>query len=160
MRLLIAAALLAASALAPTQATELPEGWQTWTWSGNCFAVAHPGGAAIPEVQAAKPYASVRHSPSEDSFDAVAISSGLPSGESYEGAAEIDGKTFDLLVYDGAGFVSSSREPALIEAMIKGAEMVVTWTQATGMVVHTYTLAGFTTAKRTIDGACPRPRAR
>lgn len=136
-------------------AGEGPHGWQTWTWEGSCFAVVFPEAGAIEALQSKKAYVALKHTPAEKTTNSISFISGLENMAGVEGVADIDGKEFTLLVYDGAGFVSSGqRENALLDAMIAGSDLKITWTGKDSMVVQNYKLSGLSQAKKTIDTAC------
>lgn len=156
MRLRSALALLVVISFATPGAAQQssPNGWQTWTWNGSCYAVLFPEDPGIDALKSKEAYAAVRHIPSENTTNSISFVSGMDQA-GIEGVAEIDGKPFSLLVFKGAGFVSSGeRENALLAAMQAGKELVVRWTTADSMIEQKYTLAGLDQAKRTIDMGC------
>lgn len=149
----IAAALLATSL--PLSAQEAARSWETWTRDGSCFAILFPKEGAIEKLNTPKAYLSIKHTPSEDTRNAVAIMSGLEETDGLTGRADVDGKLFELLIFNGNGYVKSGeREDSLIAAMVAGQELRVTWSGPAGMTVQAYDLNGMTLAKRAIDSAC------
>ena len=131
-----------------------PAGWQTWTWDGSCYAVLFPEDPGVDALKTRKAYAAVRHLPTEGTSNSISFVSGLDDDE-LTGVAEVDGKPFNLLVFQGSGFVSSGeRETNLLSAMTTGTSLVVRWTSADTMIEQKYKLAGLDQAKRTIDTAC------
>lgn len=158
---LASAALAAACLLLPAHAQQRPSaGWQAWTWEGNCFAVNYASGSSLPGGTSERAYIAIKHVPKENTFDGVAIVSGLDMPSGAEGLLEVNGQEFPLLVFGNAGFVRSGEpEQQLVEAMAKASEAKVVWTLKDRMETQTYRMEGFQTAKKTIDTACPRPAA-
>ena len=140
-----------------SKAAQNPEGWQTWTWDGNCFALLY----AKPDangMQTSDTYISVKHLPKERNFDNVAIVSGLGDLTGARATIEIADAELPLLVWKNAGFVrSGDPEKKLIDLMAKNKLATVTWFSKEGMITQTYDLTGFAEAKRKIDLSCPRP---
>jgi hypothetical protein len=152
--------LLAAATPAQAQPVDGITGWQTWTWDGSCFALLFPENPVISQLGNKRAYTAIKHTPSESTFDSVSFVSGLDDMTGVKGTADIDGKTFSLLVYDGSGFVSSGpREQDLLASMLRGEELKITWSGPEAMVTQVYKLPGLEQAKRTIDAGCSRPDA-
>lgn len=158
MRLIPSLAAIAVIALgtpAFAQSAGNPSGWQTWTWQGSCFAVEFPQDAGIAALNSKKAYAAIKHTPKEGISNSISFVAGLADMTGIEGTADVDGKTFSLLLYDGAGFVSSGeRENSLLSSMLAGNVLTVTWTGQQSMTVQRYSLSGLSQAKKTIDTAC------
>lgn len=155
-------AIMAASAAFAQESTAPvnlnPSGWQTFTWSGTCNAVAFPESAPVQALDSEKAYISIRHNPKEGSRDAISFVSGLGSTEGVSGRVDVDGKIYDLLVYKGAGFVSAGeREASLLANMLAGADLRVTWITPESMVNQDYKVTGLDQAKRIIDTGCYPP---
>lgn len=133
--------------------------WRTYAHNGSCFAVAYPTEDAIRAVQPRKAYLSIRHLPSEDAWDAVAVVSGMGDVTGAKASITVDGETFPLLVYGEAGYVSGAVEDALVAAMGRSTEAKVRWVDEDRMASHTFSLVGFTAARDEIDRTCVRPVA-
>ena len=133
-----------------------PEGWQTWTWDGNCFAIHYAKGPSLTGVQNGDTYIAVKHLPRERNYDNVSVVSGFGDITGTQGTLEVGGQEFALLVYGNAGFVrSGDPEHRLMDLLAKSKEATVTWYKKDGMAVQSYDVSDFTAAKRTIDVACP-----
>jgi len=154
MRLLLATAILAITTIS-SMAQPASRSWETWTRDGSCFAILFPKDGAIEELNTPKAYLSIKHTPAEQARNAIAIVSGLEDTDGLAGRADVDGKLFELLIYNGNGYVKTGdREDALVAALMAGKELRVTWSGPAGMTVQTYDLEGVTQAKRTIDASC------
>lgn len=155
MRILATAvALLTLAAPAAAQDTAAG-GWETWSREGSCFALLLPSEGAIAELNKPKAYLSIKHTPAEQTRNSVAIVSGLGDKDGLSGQADVDGRLFQLLMFNGTGYVKTGeREDALLAAMSAGKELRVTWTSKDGMVVQSYQLEGMAQAKRSIDISC------
>lgn len=156
MRILAIAATLMTLAAAPTVAQDSPpQGWQTWTWKGSCFALLYPSEGAIAELNKPKAYLSIKNTPAEQAHGSVAIVSGIDDAAGLSGQVDVDGNVFQLLMFNGNGYVKTgAREDALLAAMSTGKEARVTWSSKSGMIVQTYQLEGMAQAKRSIDMSC------
>ncbi|AOG03100.1 hypothetical protein [Bosea sp. RAC05] len=155
LRLVRVAALIAATCTGIQGA----HAWETWTKDGECFALLGMDPAAEVTVRpAARPYIAIKNAPKLDNHNGVVVVSGFGDDTGNEGTLDIDGQEFGLLIYNGAGFVRSGEpEQKVVAALEAGKEARVTWFRKDGLVIQVYKLDGFTTAKKTIDTACPRP---
>jgi hypothetical protein len=152
-------AMVSAAAVAAPGPQGKPDGWQTWTWEGSCYAIvyAEPG-AGTGSAGTDRAFIAVKHVPGEKTFDGVTVASGMNIPVGTEGLIEVNGKEYPLLVFKGAGFVRSGEpEKSLVENLGKAAEARVTWVLKDQMTVQTYKVPGFQAAHKVIDAACPRP---
>ncbi len=138
------------------RASAHPDGWQTWTWDGNCFAIHYAKGPSLAGVQNGDTYIAVKHLPRERNYDNVSVVSGFGDITGTQGTLEVGGQEFPLLVYGNAGFVrSGDPESRLMGLLAKSSEATVTWYKKDGLAVQSYDVSNFAPAKRTIDVACP-----
>lgn len=151
-------ALAAAFVAIPLPGAEARDtAWRTFTHNGSCFAAAYPTEDAIKAVQPRKAYISIRHLPSEDTWDTVAVVSGMGDITGAKATMVVDGEEFPLLVYGEAGYVKGAIEDSLVAAMGRGDEAKVRWNHDDRMAAHTFSLVGFTAARDEIDRTCARP---
>ncbi len=101
-------------------------------------------------------YVLVTHRPAEKSLGVVSFKAGY----TYEKASEVDvsinKSRFKLFTEAGHAFAYDDKtDKALVEAMTRGARMVVRGTSSRNtLTTDTYSLKGFTAALKAIDKAC------
>ncbi len=121
-----------------------------------CYAGSQPKKASGKYKKRGEAYVLVTHRPAEKSIGVVSIKAGY----TYQKASEVDisigDATFRLFTDAGHAFAYDDKaDKSLIEAMIRGAKMVVKGTSSRGTrTTDTYSLKGFTAAYRTIGKAC------
>ena len=130
--------------------------WRTYSHNGTCFMIAYPEEDAIRAVQPRQAYLSLRHVPSEEAWDGIAVVSGMGDITGAKASIEVDGETFPLLVYGEAGYVKGAVEDGLVAALQRGATAKVRWSSESKMAGHTYSLVGFTAARDELDRTCAR----
>lgn len=163
-RLAIATVLLAAP-LAGAQAQSIERLGDFSDWSafryeegGNrvCFMASEPTKAEGDYTQRGKIHAMVTHRPGEQRTDEVSIQAGYPYKEN--GEVQVQVGTLQVRLFtegESAWTVDKETDRKLVQAMIKGATMVVRGTSARGTnTVDTYSLSGFTRAYEAINQAC------
>lgn len=163
--LLLSLALLGA-ALAPAYA-ETPKNlgafkkWRamTVTADGNrtCYAMSQPADKQGNVKSRGQAAAMVTHFPEIGALDQVSIVLGFQPAVKSPVIVKIGGFTFKLteLEDDRAWAKTHANDKALVQAMRKSNQMVVTATTDKGMKVQdTYDLSGFTKAYQTMSKAC------
>ena len=100
-------------------------------------------------------WAYVMHRPDEGASGEVGFYMGYPIKEGSQVTVKIGGSTFSLYTQDEGAYAYRDDEPRLIRAMRRGAKMMVIGTSWRGTkTTDTYSLSGFTAAKKAIDRAC------
>lgn len=129
--------------------------WTAKSDDGRCWAVSTPSSSEGGIASRAGPYVSIQNVPSEDIRGSVAIISGTELTAEGDAKVEVDGKAFEVIPFKDAAFAASGKpEAALVGAMRRGHELVVTWTAKDGTTAtDRYSLAGFSAAKSAVD-AC------
>jgi hypothetical protein len=102
------------------------------------------------------PLAMVTHRPGEKIANVVSFVQGYPLKEGSDVSLDIGGAKFDLFTKgDGAWARTADLDRAIVEAMAKGKQAVVTGMSQKGQsTTDTYSLAGFARALALIDKAC------
>lgn len=149
-----AALVLAAAGAGAADAQTAHRDWEAHARGDVCYSVSFPKGLDAGANPAS--YVVVTQRSAEGIKDEIGFVSGLASEGDITGRVSIDGKEAKpLLVHDGAGFVSSREEPALLKDMIRGIEMKVTWSLENGdRKVDTYSLLGFTASHGAAKASC------
>ncbi len=98
----------------------------------------------------------ITHRPAEKSTGVVSIKAGYAYQKDSEVEVTIGADTFRLFTDAGHAFAYDDKtDKALIEAMARGARMVIRGTSSRGtLTTDTYSLKGFTAAFKTIGKAC------
>jgi hypothetical protein len=151
----VAAAIAAVAALAAAPASA---DWDPRQDGSRCFEVAFPesssGGV---DDRSSSAYVAVTHDRAENSWDAVSFVSGFKDPGVIKVIASVDGEDFELLPYGGAAFAKGGKtEESLVQAMMHGTKLTVTWVMITPNVTDTYSLEGFSGAHKRIDDYCNR----
>ncbi len=136
------------------------ENWSAVTFEeeGNlvCYITSEPVKEEGDYTKRGRVYALVTHRPANDSFDVVTFIAGYTFQDGSEVTAEIGDATFTLFTNeDGAWAMDSETDRNLVQAMIKGRDMVVRGVSSRGTkTTDTYSLMGFSRAYREINKAC------
>jgi len=103
-------------------------------------------------------YMLITHRPAESSFDVVSVAAGYTYQSGSEVEVRVGTRTFKLFTDAGHAFAYDTKgDAALVEAMIRGANMVVKGRSSRGtLTTDTYSLTGFTAAHKAVDAACGR----
>lgn len=154
----MAATLFSVSALflsLDASAQSVHRDWEAHAKETYCYNVSFPEATTHIE-RPYRTYVSVTQRPLEGVSDEVSFVSGLNPQADVLGHVKVDNnETRTLLVHDGAGFVSSEEESSLINEMVRGYEMTVTWTYGSGnKVVDNYSLLGFTASRNSARRSC------
>ncbi|MBI2255925.1 MAG: hypothetical protein HYU58_14980 [Proteobacteria bacterium] len=166
-RRLLLPLMIVGGGLAPAFAAETPKSlgnfkkWQAMTAEadGNrsCYAMSQPTDRQGNVKGRGKSAALVTHFPEIGALDQVSIVLGFEPQAKMPVIVKIGGFTFKFteVADDRAWVKSRADDKALVQAMRKSNQMVVTATTAKGMKVQdTYDLSGFTKAYRTMSQAC------
>ena len=162
----IAAATLAALAiLTPAAAQAAPEliglfdDWEAYTATEGGAKICYMG--SEPKKMEGKYSARgrvvmlVTHRPKDKEKGVVSVTTGYTYKEGSDATVTIGDKTYKLFTSGGHAFAEEGRDAALVDAMIRGADMVVKGTSSRGtLTTDTYSLTGFTAAWKAIGKAC------
>ncbi|MEK9673333.1 MAG: invasion associated locus B family protein [Rhodospirillaceae bacterium] len=97
----------------------------------------------------------VTHRPKDKERGIVSITTGYTYKKESVAKAVIGDVAFDMFTNGEHAFVEEGRDPELVNAMIRGVDMVVTGTSSRGTkTTDTYSLKGFTAAWKAIGNAC------
>lgn len=98
----------------------------------------------------------VTNDPTTGARGEVSIVTGYTYKADSEATVKIGGKKFAMFTKaDKAWTRGPEEDSALVKAMVKGNDMVVSGTSSRGTLTKdTYSLRGFTATKKVIDGAC------
>lgn len=123
-----------------------------------CFALSKPKSqkASKDDVKRDAAYVFVATRPAENVKEEVSVIVGYPLNTKADATAEIGSSTFAMFGQnDGAWIKNAAEEPQLVEAMRKGAEMVVKSKSSRGTeTTDTYSLMGITNALERIAKEC------
>lgn len=149
-----AAALIAVSLPFAASAAETFGDWTVEKEGGRCTAftkTSETGGRARPGA-----FLSIVNVPEEGVKNSVAFVLGEQGAGKAQASALVDNDAVELLTYDTAAFAASgSPEAQLIDKMRKSGKVTVVWKLADGSEASdTYSLDGFTAAKKQIDADC------
>ena len=123
-----------------------------------CFALSKPKkqDATKEDVKRDPAYVFVATRPSEQVKDEVSVIVGYPLNPKVDATAQIGSSTYVMFGQtDGAWIKDAAEEPKLVEAMRKGAEMVVKGKSARGTeTTDTYSLMGISNALDRVAKEC------
>ena len=124
--------------------------------SAACYMASQPKNSEGNYKRRGDIYAIVTHRPGENRRDEVSIIAGYTFKKDSSVEVSIGSKKFQLFTQDdGAWAPDKESDKALVQAMIKGATMVVKGTSSRGtLTTDTYSLRGFTKAYQAINKAC------
>jgi invasion protein IalB len=137
------------------------EDWNAYQFSEKdkpaCYMASAPKKAEGNYTKRGDVFAIVTHRPAEGRRDEVSVIAGYPYKKDSWVQVQIGDKKFRLFTQDDNAWAPDKEaDKALVAAMIKGQEMIITGTSARGtQTVDTYSLAGFTRAYQAINDACP-----
>jgi len=124
--------------------------------SKTCYALAMPKGRSPPGLTRDPAYIFISNRPEENVRQEIAVMMGFPLKES--GAqAEVSGSRFALIAKGPNAWIKNTTEEAhFVEALKKGAKLVVKAASTKGRVTtDSYSLAGLSQALERIDKECP-----
>ena len=153
-------AVLAVTAQADAQAVKRLgqfADWEAFSYAGKtgavCYATTQPKRSLGAPKGRGAAYLSVTHRPRDKSFGVLSAAAGVDLRK--DGAAEVDigGARFEMFA---SGDTAWARDDgAVLQAMAKGREMIVSTTPAKGAALSdTYSLMGFSQAMAEIGKAC------
>lgn len=134
--------------------------WSAFQFTENggtaCYMASQPKKAEGKYKRRGDIYAIVTHRPGENRRDEVSIIAGYTFKKDSSVEVRIGAKKFQLFTQDdGAWAPDKESDRALVQAMIKGATMVVKGTSSRGtLTTDNYSLRGFTKAYQAINKAC------
>jgi hypothetical protein len=136
------------------------QGWDAYadTVKGAkiCYLIGKPSKSEPAGAKRSAIFASVTHRPAEKRFNEVSFTAGYLFKEGSDAELSIDGKKFSLFTEkEGAWTRDPASDKAVVEAMVKGRQAIITGTSARGTATaDTYALEGFGKALAEIDKAC------
>ena len=148
---------------AAAQEVEYIDSFRDWhafqyTENGNkvCYIASRPKREEGDYTQRGDVFVLVTHRPSERSRDVVSFITGYTYRSGSEVEVTIGGRTFTLFTSDDTAWArDTATDQALVEAMVRGSDMVVRGTSSRGtLTTDTYSLLGFTAAREAINEAC------
>lgn len=121
-----------------------------------CYIGSQPKKAKGKYKKRGETYILITHRPSEKSFGVVSFKAGYTYQKTSETDVIIGKKTFKLFTDLGHAFAYDQKtDKALVDAMIRGARLVVKGTSSRGTkTTDTYSLKGFSAAYQAIGKAC------
>ncbi|PIW29864.1 MAG: hypothetical protein COW30_03655 [Rhodospirillales bacterium CG15_BIG_FIL_POST_REV_8_21_14_020_66_15] len=165
IRRLFAPALAALALIVPAAAQAAPEliglfdDWEAYTAEESGAKICYMG--SEPKKMEGKYSARgrvvmlVTHRPRDKENGVVSVTTGYTYKEGSQVTVAIGDNTFTLFTTDGHAFAEEGKDKALVDAMIRGVEMVVKGTSNRGtLTTDTYSLKGFTAAWKAIGKAC------
>ncbi len=164
--LFAAAALfgVAVSSAAAQQTVQLGtfKDWGAFRHTSGSASFCYVGSAPKKSVgnyrQRTSTYVQITHRPAAKSFDVVSVTAGYDYQPGSRVDVKIDGKEYALFTEGGRAWTTdTARDAELVSAMRGGRQMIVRGTSSRGtQTVDTYSLAGFTAARKAMELACPR----
>ncbi len=131
--------------------------WKSTDANGPiCYISSQPQDSKPTNVNRGDIYFLVIHRKGLGTKNEVQTLVGYPLKENSEPSAIIDGKVYKMLVEGSAAWLASAEdEPAFVDGMKRGAELIVKGTSKRGTnTTDTYSLSGVTAAMNEIDKAC------
>ena len=166
--LLMAGALVASTSWAAAQAPTSLGAFKAWNaYVSNdangktCFAAGQPQNSKYSRTisSCGDTFFMITTIPSKSIKNEASTIIGFPFKAGSDVTTNVDGTDFKMFFNDAAGETAWSvpdSEPALVEAMKKGARMTVTSTSSRGTdVTDTYSLSGITAALDAVTKECP-----
>jgi len=136
------------------------DAWEAYTEPEGgklvCYMGSEPTKAKGKYKKRGEAYVLITHRPAEKSSNVVSIAAGYTFQKSSEVDLRVGDQAFKLFTDGGHAFAYDAKtDKALVEAMIRGAVMVVNGTSSRGtLTTDTYSLKGFTAAYKAIGKAC------
>lgn len=123
-----------------------------------CYMGAQPTKAQGKYKKRGDTYVLVTHRPAEKTFGVVSVSAGYNFLKASETTVTINADTFNLFTDAGHAFAyDKAIDIALIQAMIRGAHMIIEGTSSRGTkTTDTYSLNGVLAAWKAINKACKK----
>lgn len=158
----VAAGLLGLSAASAQDVTVIGThgAWTAYSYQEDsglvCYMASEPTKAEGNYTRRGDVFALVTHRPSEDSLDVVSIVAGYPYKENSDANVRIGSTSFDMFTHgERAWNRDAATDKTMVQAMIKGASLIVKGTSGRGtLTTDTYSLSGFTAAHKDITKAC------
>lgn len=121
-----------------------------------CYAITTPKEMAPKNVKRDPVYFIVSHFPGQNQWNQPSIQTGYPYRSGSQAIVTLGGSSYAFFTKDdGAWLADNADEKKLIEAMRKGASMVVKGTSSRGTITtDRYSLSGISAALDKIDSAC------
>ena len=121
-----------------------------------CYAASTPKDSQPRNVRHGDVYAEVTQRPAQSIGDEVSVYVGYDYRTDSTVSVTIGGQSFELFTDGGTAWADdAAADRAVVEAMMKGASMVVRGVSARGTnTTYTYSLLGFTAARAAIRKAC------
>jgi hypothetical protein len=165
LRMIPALGLILAVAAGPAGAQEVEylgteDAWHAFQFMENgnrvCYMASRPTEERGNYTQRGDVFVLVTHRPAENSRNVVSFITGYTYEPGSEVRVTIGGDTFSLFTEgDTAWARDAATDQRLVQAMRRGAEMVVRGTSNRGtLTTDTYSLFGFTATHETISEAC------
>ncbi|MSP51774.1 MAG: hypothetical protein EXQ91_05200 [Alphaproteobacteria bacterium] len=160
----IVAALAIISVGADAQAPKMLSAHRDWsvfsyTEHGKkvCYAAAKPANSVPSTTKRGEIFFLVTFRPAEKVSDEVSVQLGYPVKDGSEVAVDIDGKKFELFTDTETAWARTAQiDKAIVQAMIKGSDLVVRGASARGTkTTDHYSLQGFKAAHEALVKACP-----
>lgn len=122
-----------------------------------CYMASSPKKAEGDYSQRGEVFALVTNDPESGIKGEVSIVTGYTYRKDSQVTVQIGGATFDMFTSGDRAWTQGPEEDApLVQAMVKGSDMVVKGVSSRGtLTTDTYSLSGFTATKKLIDRACP-----
>lgn len=97
----------------------------------------------------------VTHRPADKETGVVSITAGYTYKKDSSARVQVGDKGFDLFTDGGFAFAAEGKDKDLVQAMVRGNDMVVKGTSSRGTATtDSYSLKGFTAAWKAIGQAC------
>lgn len=156
---LLGAFLQAPPAHAAQKLIELFDDWEAYTATeaGNkvCYIGSEPKKSEGNYTRRGRTFILVAHRPNDQEEGIISITAGYVFKKDSTVTVTIGDKNFKLFTANENAFAEEGEDPALVQAMIRGAEMVVKGTSSRGTpTTDVYSLKGFTAAYKAISRAC------
>lgn len=165
IRHLMALPLAALALLTPVAAQAAPEliglfdDWEAYTATEAgakiCYMGSEPKKMEGKYTKRGRVVMLVTHRPKDKEKGVVSITTGYTYKDGSETSVTIGDQTFKLFTTGEYAFADEGKDPAMVQAMIRGADMVVKGVSSRGtLTTDTYSLKGFTAAWKAIGKAC------
>ena len=121
-----------------------------------CYIASEPTKAEGNYTRRGYVFALVTHRPSENSIDVVSIVAGYPYQENSDVTVRLGTKNFELFTHGERAWTrDESDDKDLVSSMVRGSSMIVKGTSGRGtLTTDSYSLSGFTAARKEISDAC------
>jgi len=156
--IMVAMATLLAGTSQAQQLYQTSGDWRVFTYGDGsarqCYVASVPVKKTGNYSARGEPFVMVTHR--DEKGDEVSVSSGYPYKAGSQTSLTIDSRRYDLFVQnDRAWAYDAAQDKNLVEAMMKGSQMIVKGASQKGTYSSdTYSLAGFTAAVRKMKTLC------